>query len=264
MLEMTSAPQEVGLAIGNQPSTPARVSAESFRLASCQATLFTPDEEMSAAKLLGSLVPRWLARFDADPLLLPPAEGLPREVPRFILNSSSGSWRCEIAPARVNLFWRRTETVSPALTPALTQFFGDDATLLLNEYVDFLKARVGRLAAVLNRYASHASPGLFLARHFCQERWMKAPLNRPENFELHAHKRFRMGEFHVNSWVRSKTGRVSIEGASEPIVLVEQDINTLQEETEIRSFNSDEVTRFFAAVSSEFDVILPLYYPSVA
>lgn len=239
------------------------ITVDNFRLASCQATLFTPDEEISTPKLVGGLLPRWLPTFDADPVLLPPAEGLPREVPRIILNSTSGSWRCEIAPARLNLFWRGTKSVSPAVTPTLTEFFRD-ATTLLNEYADFLKTRVGRLAAVLSRYASHPSPGLFLAGHFCQERWMTTPFNRPENFELHAHKRFSMGEFHVNSWVRNKTGHASIESDVQPIVLVEQDINTLQEEADTRSFDGGDVVRFFSGVSSEFDVILRLYYPSAS
>lgn len=237
--------------------------AGAFRLASCQATLFTPDEQLSASKILAGLVPSWLTRFDADPVVLPPAEGLPREVPRIILNSSSGNLRCEIASARINLFWRRTQNSSDAHTPTVSQFF-TDATVLLHEYADFLKSRVGRLAAVLNRYVSHPTPGLFLARHFCQERWLTAPLNRPENFELHAHKSFRMDQFQVNSWVRSKTGRISVAGEPEPIILVEQDLNTPQEEESSRSFNSAEISGFFSVASSQFDTILRLYYPPAA
>lgn len=180
---------------------------EDFRLASYQATLFTPDEEVSSVKLIKGLLPRWTERFDAEPTIVPAMEGIPREVPRLILQSKSEDWRCEIASARINLFWRKPKADAPE--PTLAQFFAE-ATRLLNEYREFLGARVGRIAAVLKRYAQHPSPGLFLAKHFCRESWLTRPLNRPEHFELHAHKRFSLaGRFDVNSWVRSKTGKLS-------------------------------------------------------
>ena len=231
-----------------------------FRLASCQATLFTPDEEISTTKLLDGVVHRWLDRFDADPVIIPASEDIPREDPRIILNSTSGNWRCEIASMRINLFWRRTNTTTAE--PTLFEFYAE-AVRMLNEYTKFLNARVGRMAAVLNRFVEHATPGLFLSRHFCQDRWSAAPLNRPENFELHAHKRYRLaGEFEVNSWVRSKTGTVSGEHPH-PIVLVEQDLDTPAEDGDRRRFSAEEIARFFGECSYVFDSILWLYYPEV-
>jgi len=231
-----------------------------FRLASCQATLFTPDEEISTTRLLNGVARRWLDRFDADPVVIPATEDIPREDPRMILNSTSGNWRCEIASTRINLFWRRTNTTTAE--PTLSEFYAE-ATRMLNEYKEFLNARVGRMAAVLNRFVEHATPALFLARHFCQDRWSAAPLNRPENFELHAHKRYRLaGEFEVNSWVRSKTGTVSGE-PPHPIVSVEQELNTPAEDSDSRRFSAGEIARFFGECSYVFDSILWLYYPEV-
>jgi len=229
-----------------------------FRLASCQATLFTPDEEISTTRLLNGVVHRWRDRFDAAPVIIPASEGIPREDPRMILSSTSGNWRCEIAPMRINLFWRCTNTTTAE--PTLSGFYAE-ATRVLNEYAGFLNARVGRMAAGLNRFAEHPTPGLFLARHFCQGRWSAAPLNRPENFELHAHKRYRLaGEFEVNSWVRNKSGTVSGEHPR-PIVSVEQDLNTLAEDSDRRRFSAEEIARFFGECCYVFDSILWLYYP---
>lgn len=229
-----------------------------FRLASCQATLFTPDEEISTTKLLDDVVHRWKGRFDAAPVIIPAGEDIPREDPRIILSSTSGNWRCEIAPMRINLFWRRTDTATAE--PTLFEFYAE-ATRMLNEYREFLNARVGRVAAALNRFVEHATPGLFLARHFCKDRWSSAPLNRPENFELHAHKRYRLaGEFEVNSWVRNKTGTVSGE-PSHPIVVVEQKLDTLAEDSDRRRFSAEEIARFFGECSYVLDSILWLYYP---
>ncbi len=125
------------------------------------------------------------------------------------------------------------------------------------------KAYINVHIALATRFSPHETPGLFLARHFCQNRWDKAPLNRPENFELHAHKRFTLANgFTVNSWARSKTGRVSGDGDEKLVVLFEQDLNTIGEEAPERDFSEAEVKKFFGASATELDSILRLYYPS--
>jgi hypothetical protein len=45
------------------------------------------------------------------------------------------------------------------------------------------------------------------------------------------------------------------------VVVFEQDINTLAEEAPTKSFSVDEIGHFWRVVTSEFDVILKLYYP---
>ena len=149
-----------------------------------------------------------------------------------------------------------------AADPDITHFF-DGVPRLFEQYIDAFQVRVGRLAGILNRFAKNDSPGLYLARHFCKERWDTAPFNRPESFELHAHKRFALGnQIQVNSWVRSKSGKLaSSEKQDQSIVLVEQDINTLAEEAPSRAFSLDEIRAFFRLAASEFDAILTLYYP---
>ena len=62
----------------------------------------------------------------------------------------------------------------------------------------------------------------------------------------------------VNSWVRNKTGKLT--GTDRPIVVVEQDLNTLAEE--MRDFADADIQTFFDAASIEFDTILQLYYPA--
>jgi hypothetical protein len=233
------------------------ITSQDFTIAQMQATLFTPDEEVSSAKLIKGLVPKWAAQFDADPLAIPLSGPVPREVPRLVLHQKAGEWRCEISSERINLFWQK-----PRADSVLPSSFTTQAVQLLSEYVAFLEARVARMAVVATRYAQHARPALFLARHFAQERWAEAPLNRPENFELHAHKTFVMaGRFKVNSWVRSKTGMVGTSTGQTPVIVVEQDLNTLVEETSSRTFSPSDVAEFFSAAQHEFDVILNLYYP---
>jgi len=231
-----------------------------FQLASCQATLLTPEAEVSVARLFTRLVPRWITRFDAESTVLATAQGLPRELPRVIFQSRSGEWRCEVASARINVFWGRSSPEGEGVQ--LAEFYRE-VTPMLHEYCDFLDSRVGRLAAVINRYVLNPAPARFLASHFCKQRWLAGPLNRPASFELHAHKTFLLaGRFQINSWVRNKTGTVGHPGQESPVVLVEQDFNTLAEEAEKRRFSTEEIAAFFEVAVPGFDETLNLYYPS--
>lgn len=234
------------------------ISAKGFSLASCQATLFTPDKELSTRRLLADLVPAWLDRFDAEPVVLPQAEVMPFEVPRLKLESQTKVWSCQISPIRIDIFWRWATPETPQIS--IESFFSEVRPLLI-DYKRASGSRVGRLAAVINRYTEHSSPGIFLSRHFCQDRWIQLPLNRPEYFELHAHKRFLLGNrFMVNSWVRHRTGHVTPAGSeARPAILVEQDLNTLAEED--HDFITDDTESFFSLAAGEFDEILRLYYP---
>jgi hypothetical protein len=234
------------------------LTSNAFKPSVCQATIFTPDEELSVAKMMSTFYPKWSAFFTADPEVRPFIPGFPSEVPRVVLQDKSGSWRLEIAAARANFFWGRTGEGQEPIE--LRQFY-DEVTRVLLDYQNVIGCRVGRLAAVLTRIARHDNPGIFLAEHFCKESMRKAPLNRPENFELHAHKRFVLGNiFNVNSWVRNKTGYIPAEKETIPIVLVEQDINTLAEDARDRTLTPEEIALFFNLVIPEFDTILKLYF----
>ncbi len=236
------------------------LTANSFELASCQATVFTPDGDLAVSKVMKELYPSLAMLFDGEPTILPPVpEGAPLEIPRIILESTSHEWRCEFSPARTNVYWRRTKSTRACV--ALGDFFKQAAEILL-QYSAQLSPRIARLAALVTRFVPHEEPGLFLARHFCKDRWDRAPLNRPENFELHAHKRFTLtGGFTVNSWARSKTGKLSGDRDDKLIVLFEQDLNTLAEEGSNREYDEGEIKKFFLAAASELDSILGLYYP---
>ena len=233
--------------------------ASDFKLVSCQATVFTPDGGLSVTTIMKKLYPSIASRFDADPTVLPLLpEGASAEIPRVILESSSHEWRFEIAAARVNLFWQRTKTSER--TAEIGEFLGEAAQALL-QYATVSGERIGRLATVASRYAEHETPGLFLARHFCKERWDQAPLNRPANFELHAHKRYSLGgEIAINSWARSKSGTL-LADPRRPVVIFEQDLNTLAEQAPTAEFSQNDVARFFSLVPAELDSILRLYYP---
>lgn len=234
------------------------IAGGDFALASCQATYFTPDDTPERPLLLKALSGPWPDTFDEEPLWFA-SNDMPSELPRVVLRSRSNHWRCEIARSRVNIHWIRPSTEDSTQT---IEAFLLKAVDFLEDYIRALDVRVGRLATVVQRFALNDDAGLSLAHHFCDRRWHQAPLNRPQSFELHSHKAFRLaGEFIVNSWVRCKSGSLLKGEKQQPVILLEQDLNTLAEDSASRAFSSQERGRFFGAASKEFSTILDLYFP---
>ncbi|MBM4332255.1 MAG: hypothetical protein FJ117_13720 [Deltaproteobacteria bacterium] len=226
-----------------------------FEIETIQTTIFTPGLSFASSRLLASALEKWGNIFDSPPISLPLPPDVPSEVPRIILQSSSMHKKLELAPKRANLFWLRQNETDTIILEDYLHFAAD----VLCNYVNIVSGKVGRIAAVLNRSLRSPNPGLFLAEHFCKENWLTAPFNRPESFEIHAHKRYSfVNRFNVNSWVRCKTG---IAKPDKSIILVEQDINTAAEEMEMKEFSDGEIRDFFRLVNEEFNSILSLYFP---
>lgn len=59
---------------------------------------------------------------------------------------------------------------------------------ILEEYKEYTKATIGRLAVVTVKYLENKNPSLALVEHFCKREWFNEPFNRLENFEIHSHK----------------------------------------------------------------------------
>ena len=232
-----------------------KLSFADFSLRSCQATAFTPGHQLAAGRFMRDLLPLWARRFDAEPLIAASPEG-----PRIALLSSSSMWRCELAGPRINLYWVRPETAAPQIELA---DFHAAAGPFLSEYLELFQLRVGRLAAVVRRAARHETPALFLSRHFCRDEWQDTALEAAQSFELHVHRRIPLGgRFLVNARLRSATGNAT--GVASPnLIEVEQDLNTLADETTSRSFKPAELADFFTEATREIDRSLEASYPRV-
>lgn len=231
-----------------------------FLLAKAQAVLFTPEARFEARKVLGYLLGEWPDTFPGDPLTLPNVEGMPPQVPRVVWGGEDALIRLQVAPTRVDLFFQHPDPNVPFDLTGPLQL----ATKFFHGYVRATGDRAGRLACVLARVAFDEQPAVTLAAHFCKPRWLEDPLNRPSGFEVHAHKIFPMGAFQVNSWVRCKTGALVGETphtGNRPIILVEQDFNTVPDEASTRAFSDEEIAGFFSSAPSEFDTVLRRYFP---
>jgi hypothetical protein len=232
------------------------ITSKAFDIAECQFVLFTPGLQFSVPRILASMLPVTGGLYDADPVVLPNTDELPPEVPRIILSSRDGQHRMQASAVRFDVFRRALpEHPGPTLTEALSTCLP-----IISSYVKATNAVVERLAVVLKRIAPVDEPAKLLARHFCKEQWLQGPLNRPQQFELHAHKVFEVpGSVKVNSWFRIKTAILKLPQPS-PGILVEQDFNTLKEEA--HECKQEEIENFFRSVIPAFDEVLELYFPN--
>lgn len=118
---------------------------------------------------------------------------------------------------------------------------------------------------VVHRYQASDDPARALSTHFCKPDLLsqdpKGPLNRPENFELHAHKTYKLGRFAINSWMRCKSG-VLMGDTAQRIVFVEQDLNTVAEGLQRETYGTGDIEEFFALTIPELDAIARAYFAS--
>ncbi|MGI8426718.1 MAG: hypothetical protein ACR2M4_09030 [Actinomycetota bacterium] len=232
---------------------PRSPQASDFKIATVQAVIFTDATNFSVVRVLQHFHPSVASIFNVEPVVLP-SGGLPPEIPRVLLASEGGQWQAQVGPLRCDLIWRSPDTQNSAqIAAVLSQAAG-----WLFKYLEMTGSTAGRAAVVLTRFVECKLPGLMLAHHFCQERWYEQPLNRPQSFELHAHKSYQLGQTEVNSWFRAKSGEFETVEQKAPIVLAEQDLNTLPRDGELPHH---EAATFFVACPEELDHILSLYFP---
>ena len=239
------------------------ITHRDFQFTSYQAVAFYVGLQFATSKLLRPMLQALDNVLDGDPISLPVPPEAPPEIPRVVLTNKDGSLRFDLSLARADMRWQRPDQGEMPL-----EGFTELAQRAFESFHQAIQARPGRLALVVHRCKLEEQPGLALARHFCRpellsnEPGRKGPLNRPEAFELHAFKRYEQGRFVLNSWVRSKSGTLTAPRGMQPIVLVEQDLNTPQENLAETQFTDGDVRDFHALCRGDLETILRVYFPA--
>lgn len=154
------------------------------------------------------------------------------QFPRVQLQSSDDSWQLAMGPARVDAIWRNV----PDSTTAHLENLVADCAQSPQRYVEAIGVSVSRLALVVQRFCPTPDPANTLIERFCDARRRQEPFNRSAAFEIHKHRVYRPQQpeidYSINSWVRCKSA--SLVADKRPAIAVEQDLNTLVEEAELR------------------------------
>ena len=234
-----------------------RILPTDFVLHQVQASAFAAEDAFRPSSILAEVLRDWPDVYNGELLSIPLPQDVPMEVPSVIVPSQDESLRLQAARARVDLFWYQRDGLHVEIEETLNTFADRLATICEKNEVT-----VGRLAAVVTRRTRIPNPGRILAQQFCRDEWLDGPLNRPERFELHAHKTFHLlTDLRVNSWVRIRTTQKAGDEGGQYIG-IQQDMNTLAEELAGSSFPRPKMMSFFEAVGKEFGTIFELYFPS--
>jgi hypothetical protein len=238
---------------------PEMVTWRDFTPEAVQAVLFTPgSSDFASGRAVATILPRFRERFDGEMQALPLPADVPAEIPRVTLQGSDGRWRLQMGPARVDCIWNRKSSESSTDLATIVR----DCVEVLYQYVQEMSTSVGRIALVIYRVFPTDNPAQTLIKQFCNAASQREPFNRSEAFEIHNHKVYTPKQGisdAINSWVRCKSATTVPD--NRPVILVEQDLNSLAQELSTRRFTADEIRVFFEAASREAEDILRRYFP---
>lgn len=234
------------------------IAASKFVLNTVQLSVWPrASSPISQSKFIAPVLRNFSDVFDGDITALPVPSDAPSEMPRSILTSRDGSWRLIGALSRIDSIWTKIDKQA-----ADGQIITKSIDIVL-KIIEESNISIGRCAFVVTRVLETATASSTLAKHFCNEKILQGPIKRSENFEIHNHKKYKFElsseKIDINSWMRCKTA-VSLASQSSAI-LVEQDLNTLQEEVEKREINLATLKEFFSKADDEMRKILSEYFP---
>jgi hypothetical protein len=234
---------------------PKVLRASQFKLVLAQAVIFTPEEKsFSQPTILGTILAKYSDRYDGVVQAIPLPEDMPPELPRVVLQSKDEIWQLRGAPARVDSVWIYRGGAAYESGEIISK-----CAAVLEHYVRAANTRVGRLALVLTRVAEASDPARQLIDHFCNDKTRTTVFRRSENFEIHNHKRYRLGDGpEINSWVRCKTATLTDD---ERAVVVEQDLNTLTTALHQDLYGPDDIASYLRRAAAEAESICDSYFP---
>lgn len=226
---------------------------------SIQLSVFTPPKILPSSKILKNLLSILPDEFDGEPTILPLPEDAPAEIPRITFQDKNKTKFFEIAPKRANIKYIRA---SKEENFNETNIVSNSSELLVS-YLNKQFAECNRIALILNRFAYKNNPESELASHFCKDNFLNEPFDSPSEFQIHALKKYKLNNlFDVNSWVRIKSGSVTFDPNQYRVVFYEQDLNTLQELIEEKTYDNQEIEKFFNAAITDSNSTVSKYFPN--
>jgi len=231
--------------------------ASDFSTASVQLAAFTPEpSEFSASNVLAAVLGKYANLYDGVVQALPLPENAPLEIPRVILQSKNGAFRLEAAPLRIACYWIVDDSLETEPGKGFLTCLD-----VLEQYLKSTNIQVYRLALVLNRIYKNQNPASQIVEQFCKPGLQASLFKESKKFELHDHKEAQLQSFSVNSWVRFKSAQLVSENSVEPVLLIEQDTNTLAEETWQR-FTANQISEYFHLALENSEKTLQNYLPN--
>ena len=207
-----------------------------------QAVFFWQGLDMSQPLLLAQRVNESLGPvFDGEPAVLPPPKNVPRtdKVPRIILSTGDGRYKCNISAVRADVIFAESSPDPPELASEWERY-----GRVLEGFTGYMKeespAIVIRLGIVFRLFRQLD----FSGNNYIQDNLLQKTVS---GFPFEAHvnllHKLRMDRFAVNRWMRLRSLRKKQDADDDRALMMEVDINTIDEEK--RPLGVYEILRFF-------------------
>lgn len=170
---------------------------------------------------------------------------VPLDIPRRVLQSKDRAYRLEISPARINSLWLETDNVQIEREENI-----EICKEVLEYYIQSMQIEVNRLGLVTIKVHQIQKPATSLIEKFCKLK-LDQVFSSSENFEIHNHSIQNIEDFVVNVWTRCKSGLIANNNQTHSALIVEQDLNTLNQDLEYRKLNLEEIKSFFSLMQLE-------------
>ena len=191
--------------------------------------------------LASSLLEPMKCIFDGEPMLLPIPDDAPAEIPRIILTSKDGKFKCNVSKQYVELVYIE-DTPAKALQELREQLLkalGDITRVMKNKF----SGSIYRLGLVTRLVVFHDTP-----IELIKEKYIKpGAIDSPRSLELHILNRMDWDTLMVNRWYRilACPRRKTDEGDKEISIVC--DINTIPEKK--YDFNVESLVAFYDKAS---------------
>ena len=138
------------------------VRGEDFQVVGIQVVIFTPEEQLTPAKFIASVVRTHATRYSGEVQAIPLPDRVAAEIPRVILQSPDQDFRLEAAASRINSHWiSRTDSKAEVAERAA------ECWEPVWRFVEENSITVGRIALIVRRILRDANPAQTLIDRFC-------------------------------------------------------------------------------------------------
>ena len=235
-----------------------------FKIVKFLGAIFTPDFNISNSLKIANIAVEILGdKLDGPPNILNIPQNAPPEIPRIMLSSFDKKLNLNVSLSRTNLF----SEVMPRIDSEGIDLneYSSTSSLFFSEFQKELGIRVQRMGFVTERVKFRKDALTYIQERFCNKNQIEKgrPFNNAKRFEIHSLKNYPWQNFNINSWVRVKYVPIVMDDRSqiEPVLLVENDLNTLPIEDDAgANFTDSNIRSFFDKAQGEIEEIINLYF----
>jgi|GEM_PF-4386117 len=232
--------------------------AEEFKLVSVHAAMFLADSSgYTQSSFLATILGKYSERYNGSVQALQIPQNTRVALPQVVLESSDGQWKLQAGPSRVDSFWFADNTINSVDKASIVAQVAEVVSMYAQLTPTLL---IDRLGLLLSTVKATNNPSEELVARFTNPSLADTIFRDTKDFELHNHimSSLELLGRPINIWTRCKSA--ILQPVEERVLVVEQDINTLEEDRASTRFSTDDILRFYSEAVEVASRTFSLYF----